>query len=789
MRAQWRPIPESWRKQTSMASIIWLLALLILLFSGGMLLLSQLNLGYSQQALSELKRQQIADVVKTGLARIDARQQALAQHTSALARLGESLYRMAPENDLAGARQLLATALQAHLRDFEGSFGAGLWFEPGYLAPADQSYAAYFIKPDPQQPLTRVDSVTGDSYRSSAWFERTLGPDWSASTQAPGQVAWSPVYFDFTTRRALLTLATPMIDDQGELIGMATTDWTSDQVIELVSRVTVTDSSFAFLNDRNNRNLSSLARSTDTLLEQQIIDAILAENLSPETGAQVDGSAGLQTRALEVDGRIYELYYAATVAGTVYGAGVPRDEIDQVLLPMRRANFQIFAVTGSILLLLSVFLALRIIQLMRELRASYTDSLTGLPNRAKLLRDLVRTPAAALILVNLDRFQEINSLFGNRCGDQVLTTLASRINRFVRSHGDQLRCRLYRLPGDEFAMLSQLVPDPELAGFADQLNGFIRTQEVLWQQQVLTLDASIGIASRNRHQGTDESDQLLSQATIALGQAREQHRHFQIYRPEQAIEKAFEHNLHWARRLKDAMANDLVVPYFQPIYDNQLGRVTKYECLVRLRDPELGIVPPGQFLGIARRLRLDRQLTRLMVEKSFARFRHSPYQFSINLSYTDLMEPEILTTILDSMKGSRIGERVIFEILESDGIENYNEVLAFIGKVKPYGCQVAIDDFGTGYSNFEQLLRLNVDIIKIDGSLIRNLDQDVTALRVTRGIVQFARNLGIETVAEFVHNQAVQDQVVNLGINYSQGAWLSMPAPDLQPDTADTASH
>ncbi len=789
MRARWRSVTGLWQQPASMASMIWLLALLILLFGGGMLLLSQLNLGYSQQALSELRRQQIEEVVQSGLTRIDARQQALAQHTSALARLGENLHRFAPETPGPTFHENVDTALKAHLRDFNGAFAAGLWFEPGSLAAGAEDYVSYFIKPGPGQPVRPVETAGGNGYRSAPWFERTLGPEWSLASHSPGRVYWSPVYFDFTTERALLTLATPMVDEEGRLIGMATTGWTSDQVIELVSRVAVTDNSFAFLNDRNNRNLSSLARGTDTLLEQKLIDAILAERLSRAASDQPAAASELQTRALRVDDRVYELYYATTEAGMVYGAGVPRDEIDQVLLPMRRANFQILAVTGSVLLLLSVFLAYRIVQVMRELRASYTDSLTGLPNRVRLLRDLGRTSSASLILINLDRFQQINSLFGSRCGDQVLTTLASRISRFSKGQGGHFRCKLYRLPGDEFALLGDRIEDAELTRFAEQLNGFIRQQEVIWQQQVLTVDASIGIASRDRHQTSGDSDQLLSQATIALGQAREQHRHFQIYRPEEAVEKVFEHNLHWARRLKEALANDRVTPYFQPIHDNRRGCITKYECLVRLQDPELGTVNPGQFLGIARRLRLDRQLTRLMVEKSFARFRHSPYQFSINLSYADLVEPDVLTAILEQLKDSQIGERVIFEILESDGIENYSEVLAFIEKVKPYGCQIAIDDFGTGYSNFEQLLRLNVDIIKIDGSLIRHLHQDVTALRVTRGIVQFARNLGIQTVAEFVHNQDVQDKVTALGIDFSQGAWLSMPAPDLQPEAADTASH
>ncbi|MCL5041653.1 MAG: EAL domain-containing protein, partial [Gammaproteobacteria bacterium] len=132
--------------------------------------------------------------------------------------------------------------------------------------------------------------------------------------------------------------------------------------------------------------------------------------------------------------------------------------------------------------------------------------------------------------------------------------------------------------------------------------------------------------------------------------------------------------------------------------------------------------------------------------------------------------------------------QVIFEILESEGIENYAAVRQFIDRAKAMGCQIAIDDFGTGYSNFEHLLRLNVDLIKIDGSLIRQLDHDSTALTLTRGIVQFARELGIKTVAEFVHNQAVFDQVERLGIDFAQGAYIGMPAAELlsDPVTVDT---
>jgi len=196
-------------------------------------------------------------------------------------------------------------------------------------------------------------------------------------------------------------------------------------------------------------------------------------------------------------------------------------------------------------------------------------------------------------------------------------------------------------------------------------------------------------------------------------------------------------------------------------------------------DAEDKAISPGVFLPVASKLRLDSLLTRVMVEKSFQKFSKLPYEFSINLSYRDLLDVELTQFILEKLSVYQVGERLIFEILESDGIDNYHDVRLFIDKAKSFGCKIAIDDFGSGYSNFEHVLRLNVDLIKIDGSLIRNLNEDPTSIVVTRGVVQFAQSLGIKTVAEFVHCEAVQDQVKALGIDFSQGAYFSMPQPEL----------
>ncbi|WP_227500171.1 bifunctional diguanylate cyclase/phosphodiesterase [Marinobacter nanhaiticus] len=757
-----------------------------------MFLLSRLNLSYSQEALYELRRAQIRDEFFTGLARIEARQIALERQVTTLATIGETFYRLSlekqdtPEVEHELRRQLEKT-LQTLLERDAGISGTGLWYQPGIMAPTDECYAPYLVKTEAGD--VTIQSQSAD-FRRTGWFDLTLGKAFGRNSVSHMRVLWSPVYYDEATGRAPLTLAKPMTRAGGELIGVATIDWDSEQIVDLVSVTEVTQNSFSFLNDRNNRNLSSRSQYDDPVQEQKIIDAVLAAQLSkiavntpPGPTDRRPPEKRLRTRKLDVGGRLYELYYAKTPAGMIYGTGVPHDEIDRALAPMRDINHRILLITGSALLVLSLYLLYRIIQLLRELQASYTDVLTGLPNRMRLLRDLQDRRDACLILLNLNRFKEINSLFGNECGNAVLLAMRKQLRAFIRTHAYPFERspELYRLSSDEFALLSYGAAESRVATFVRTLTEFLGAQKVVWQQQTLNLNASAGIAFQSESPDHDVAapDRLLSRATIALSQAREQRHRLVFYDQSQEIEKGYEKNILWARRLKQAIETDALRPYFQPLHDNRTGTFTKYECLMRMEDPEHGAVTASHFIEVASKVRLNRQITRVMVEKAFAAFATEPFEFSINLSYVDISDPETLALILVHLRSSNVGERVIFEILESDGIANYDEVLQFIETVKCFGCRIAIDDFGTGYSNFSHLLKLNVDFIKIDGSLIRNLAQDHKAFLVTKGIVQFAQSMDIETVAEFVHSEAVQERVVALGIDFSQGEYFGMPAAEL----------
>ena len=186
-------------------------------------------------------------------------------------------------------------------------------------------------------------------------------------------------------------------------------------------------------------------------------------------------------------------------------------------------------------------------------------------------------------------------------------------------------------------------------------------------------------------------------------------------------------------------------------------------------------ISPYFFLDIAKKAGLYKELTIIMLEKIFEALNKTDYEISINLLLQDIVSSEIRTLIIDKLEKANNPKKVVFEIVEAEGIENFNEVTDFIKDIKKYGSKIAIDDFGTGYSNFSYLMKLNVDYIKIDGSIIKNVYKDKSAEMVTKTIVAFANALGIETIAEFVADEEIYNRIKDLNIDYSQGYYFSEP--------------
>ncbi|RLI32855.1 hypothetical protein DRO66_10930 [Candidatus Bathyarchaeota archaeon] len=441
----------------------------------------------------------------------------------------------------------------------------------------------------------------------------------------------------------------------------------------------------------------------------------------------------------------------------------------------------------AILILISAFTYLieaqkeRIGSLMRD--RIYYDQLTHLPNRVLLLRHISEANSPALILINIDDFKEINATYGYRAGDKVLQCAADKLNQILPDSATGV----YRLNADEFAVLIQKGEDTRfrksLTNIANLINRFLRHEKCIFQKVEIRFRASMGIAIADEV-GTDK---LFACADIALKTAKSTNTSFLFYRQALDTQKRYEENIKWANVLTDALDNGRVVPFYQPIIDNKTGEIVKYEALVRLINAEGEVITPHFFLDIAKKSRLHTRITKIILIRASEFLLANPTGVSINLSFEDILDQSVKDYI-DRIytKNPTIFSRLCFELTESEGIQNFDIVSRFIKEMKQRGCQVAIDDFGTGYSNFDYLIRLDVDVLKIDGSLIRNIQQERNSRLIVENIVDFTRKMGIKTVAEFVESEALLTEVKRLKIDYSQGYYIGKPKPVTREFEIDT---
>ena len=395
----------------------------------------------------------------------------------------------------------------------------------------------------------------------------------------------------------------------------------------------------------------------------------------------------------------------------------------------------------------------------------YHDSLTGLKNRRGLTEKLEKkNKNLYLMIINIDSFQEINDLYGNDAGDSILKEFALFLQEVVPKQGT-----LYRLHSDEFALVCERNVDlNEFTVFASLLSQKISHKSFnLDLKGEVSLSATIGISYG--------VDMLLVNADIALTLAKKNRKHLLVYDDTMAMAKEYEKNFNWTKKLKKAIDEDRIVPLFQPIVDVKTQEIVKYEALMRMVDYNGEYIAPSYFLELAKKNKVYHQLTQIMIEKTFDIFKDLPYIVSINISVEDILNKDIYSLILQKLKDTNIGEKIVFEIIESDGIENFDEVLEFIVDVKKYGVRISIDDFGTGYSNFEYLMKLKVDYIKIDGSMIKNLDLDINSQMITQTIVSFAKKMNIQTIAEFVYSKNVFDKVKEFDVDFAQGYYFGEP--------------
>ncbi len=411
---------------------------------------------------------------------------------------------------------------------------------------------------------------------------------------------------------------------------------------------------------------------------------------------------------------------------------------------------------------------IELIELQQALEdAAKLDKLTGLKNRFGLLQEDLEDKS--LMLINIDQFKHVNDFYGSPAGDFVLKELSGFI---LANLPDTRHYRLYRMGGDEFA----IVVDGDLSlachSLGEKLLHLIEACRFNFEDADIQVSASIGVA---------HEQPLLEKADIALKSVKKSRNHYMEYQGDLQFEQKIAVNLSTLKMIKQALIQGRVVPFFQPLLNNQSGKIEKYECLIRIIEKDESVLNPGHFLDVAKESRLTGQLTRVMVEKSMEVFRHNKCRFSVNFAAEDLLDREVMEFVIHALSvNPEIASRMTIEVLETEAIEDYEIIRGVLRELKSYGCSISIDDFGAGYSNLKQVFRLDIDQLKIDASLIRDIDKSEDAKAIVIAIVEFAKIAQIPSlVAEFVHSADVQKVVEELGIEYSQGYHIGKPMPDL----------
>ena len=426
------------------------------------------------------------------------------------------------------------------------------------------------------------------------------------------------------------------------------------------------------------------------------------------------------------------------------------------------------------------------------LRLATTDHLTGLYNRNQFVQELERTVALAkrhntqgvILYVDLDRFKAINDTHGHDAGDAILRTCSDIFRKTMRSTDI-----IARLGGDEFAIIMHNISTNDAKQKVDKLVERINKVRVDHNGAKLRVTMSLGMVPYP--QAGKDIAHLITGADLAMYQAKEMGRN-RVFVDESGgtsdvASSSVRNQLEWVDRLRIALDDDGFEVHFQPMVPCKKGKASKpiYEALIRLRDEEGGIGLPGSFIDAAEHFGLIQKLdkavmTRCIKMQADLKARGIDALFSINLSGISFGDTEIMKTLKKQLKEHDADpHNLIFEVTETAAMRDLGDAKKFVADLKELGCKFALDDFGAGFSSFAYIKNLDVDFIKIDGSYIQNLDTSPEDQLFVKALVDLAKGLKIQTVAEFVESKEVLKVLRGLGVNYVQGYHMSRPEHDL----------
>ncbi|MGO9898826.1 MAG: putative bifunctional diguanylate cyclase/phosphodiesterase [Solirubrobacteraceae bacterium] len=414
------------------------------------------------------------------------------------------------------------------------------------------------------------------------------------------------------------------------------------------------------------------------------------------------------------------------------------------------------------------------------------DALTGLLNRRAFNRELDSHaglvarygPVGSAMVIDLDQFKFVNDTLGHQAGDELISYASQLLASRLRSSDV-----LARLGGDEFGVLLPKAGSSDALVVADGLLKALREQPIELGSLQRTITASIGIASFEDSQGPGGDDVMVN-ADLAMYDAKDEGRDRAVlFGGAEHSEARTKGRVTWAQRIQEALAFDRLTLLAQPIVHLATGAVSTYELLLRMHDEHGGLIPPATFLLMAERLDLIKQLDKWVVANAIQMLAEldpgaEDVAFEVNVSSASMRDPELLGYIESELRAGAVDpNRMIFEITETATLAAMVMAREFGERLTEIGCRFALDDFGAGFGSFYYLKHLRFDLIKIDGDFVRNCASNPTDRLLITSIVEIARGLHTETVAEFVPDDPTVALLSKLGVDYGQGYHLGAPAP------------
>ncbi len=476
-------------------------------------------------------------------------------------------------------------------------------------------------------------------------------------------------------------------------------------------------------------------------------------------------------KQVELENLWITIAYPVIVEGRVLGvigADFTYDVYKQILNTLKpMEKIYLYVSIFMIIMLIVAYILIYLYYINRQ--KSFIDPLTKVYNR-QYLNEYLKTSSLKdyqLMMIDLDFFKQVNDNYGHDIGDIVIIDVVNQIKNNIRQ-----KDILVRYGGEEFLLLIHKQSLETALSIAQRIKDTIASNKIEAVDKYIMITISIGINpfpfyAKNFDEAVKIADEQLYKAKTSGRNCIKISR--DINRRQSQTSKRI-------GDVKSAIDENRILCAYQPIVSVKTGETLKYEMLLRLLDTEGSIVPPLEFIPAIRHTNVYINITKIVLDFAIKTLQEHDFELSINLDLQDILNADIMTLIRDGFANHpELTSRLTIEILEHEEITNFEVIKEHIDILKNLGFKIAIDDFGSGYANFQYLLHLNIDILKIDGSLVRDIDTNINSYYIVETIANFAKKMDIEIIAEQVETLEEAEKLKELNIDYLQGYLLGKP--------------